>query len=478
MNASRISQEYRNGVEEFLEFARENGKPIKGAYYCPCVRCLNQIRQEVGEIRDHLFIYGIVKSYTVWTWHGEILDIPTMSTTENFEGMNDNLEEMIRDVGEENFERAHVYDTLKSDFEQPLYPGCSMFTRLSATLKLFSLKARNGWTDKSFTELLELLKEMLPEDNTLPNRNYEAKKILCPMGLEYKKIHACPNDCILYTNDFATLKVCPTCGLSRFKKKTDGSSGEEEIEGPPAKVLWYLPIIPRFKRLFAIKEDAKNLTWHENGRKCDNFLRHPADSPQLKRIDETFPEFGAESRNLRIGLATDGMNPYGNLSSKHSSWPILLVIYNLPPWLCMKRKYIMLSMMISGPRQPGNDIDVYLSPLIDDLKILWQTGVEVFDAYREEKFTMRAMLFCTINDFPAYGNLSGYSVKGHYPCPICEENTSYTQLKHGQKTAYTRHHKFLVRSHPYRRLKKAFNGCQEDEIASTPRNGEEVTSRK
>nr|KYP76616.1 hypothetical protein KK1_020866 [Cajanus cajan] len=242
---------------------------------------------------------------------------------------------------------------------------------------------------------------MLPEDNTLPNYNYEAKKILCPMGLEYKKIHACPNDCVLYTNDFAILKVCLTCGLSRFKKKTDRSSGEEEIESLHAKVLW---------------------------------------------IDEAFSEFGVESRNLRIGLPIDGMNPYWNLSSKHSSWPDLLV-------------------------------HVYLSPLIDDLKMLWDTGVEVFDAYREEKFTMRAMLFCTINDFPAYGNLSGYSVKGHYACPICEENTSYTQLKHGQKTAYTRHRKFLVRSHPYRRLKKAFNGCQEDEIASTPRNGEEVYQR-
>nr|KYP43362.1 hypothetical protein KK1_035209 [Cajanus cajan] len=382
MNARRISQEYKNGVEEFLQFARENGKPIKRAYYCPCVCCLNQIRQKVGEIRDHLFIFGIVKSYTIWTWRGEILDIPTMSTTENFEGMDDNLEDMIRDVGEENFERVHVYDTLKSD-------------------------------DKSSTKLLELLKEMLPEDNTLPNRNYEAKKILCPMGLEYKKIHTCLNDCVLYTNDFATLKVCLTCGLSRFKKKTDGSS---------------------------------------------------ADSPQWKRIDETFPEFGAESRNLRIGLATNGMNPYGNLCSKHGSWPVLLFIYNLPHWLCMKRKYIMLSIMISRSQQPGNDIDVYLSPLIDDLKMLWETGVEVFDAYREEKFTVRPMLFCTIKDFPAYGNLSGYSVKGHYACPICEENTSYTQLKHGQKTAYTRHRKFLVRSHPYRRLKKAFNGCQEDEL--------------
>jgi hypothetical protein len=87
----------------------------------------------------------------------------------------------------------------------------------------------------------------------------------------------------------------------------------------------------------------------------------------------------------------------------------------------MKRKYIMLSMMISGPRQPGNDIDVYLSPLIDDLRVLWEEGVDVLVAYSGEQFNMRAMLFCTINDFPAYGNLSGYSVKGHKACPICEK---------------------------------------------------------
>ncbi|CAM8882783.1 unnamed protein product [Rhodiola kirilowii] len=41
----------------------------------------------------------------------------------------------------------------------------------------------------------------------------------------------------------------------------------------------------------------------------------------------------------------------------------------------MKRKYMMLSLLISGPRQPGNDIDVYLAPLIEDLKLLWNEGV-------------------------------------------------------------------------------------------------------
>ena len=130
----------------------------------------------------------------------------------------------------------------------------------------------------------------------------------------------------------------------------------------------------------------------------------------------------------------------------------------------MKRKYMMLSMMISGPRQPGNDIDVYLSLLVEDLRKLWDEGVVVFDAFRKETFEMRAMLFCTINDFPAYGNLSGYSVKGHHACPICEENTSYTQLKNGRKIVYSRHRRFLTPNHPYKRLKKAFNGSQEHEI--------------
>ena len=127
------------------------------------------------------------------------------------------------------------------------------------------------------------------------------------------------------------------------------------------------------------------------------------------------PEFGKESRNIQLGLATDRMNLFGNMSTNHSSWPVLLVIYNLPPGLCMKQKYMMLSMMISGPKQSRNDIDVYLSPLIEDLKLM---------ELANETFKLHAMLFCTMNDFPAYGNLSSYSVKGHKACPICEEDTA------------------------------------------------------
>ena len=69
------------------------------------------------------------------------------------------------------------------------------FHKVVSGVSLFNLKGRFGWSDESFTELLVLLKKLLPEDNTLLKNQYEAKKILCPV--EYQKIHACPNDCVL-----------------------------------------------------------------------------------------------------------------------------------------------------------------------------------------------------------------------------------------------------------------------------------------
>ena len=77
--------------------------------------------------------------------------------------------------------------------------------------------------------------------------------------------------------------------------------------------------------------------------------------------------------------------------------------------MCMKSEYSILSLLIPGSRSPGNDIDIYLQPLIDELKLLWESGVETYDASRNETFQMRAALMWTISDFPAYAMLSGWS---------------------------------------------------------------------
>jgi len=80
--------------------------------------------------------------------------------------------------------------------------------------------------------------------------------------------------------------------------------------------------------------------------------------------------------------------------------------------------------MISGPRQPEYDIDVYLSLLIEYLKLFLDQGVKVSDEFANDTFKMHAMLFCIINDFLKYANLSEYSLKGHKACPICKEDTA------------------------------------------------------
>ncbi|KAD3336088.1 hypothetical protein E3N88_31607 [Mikania micrantha] len=485
--SSRTSSIYMKGILSFLKKAEvDKANKGSGSICCPCIICKNFNRfEDIKDIEFHLIKHGFMPRYTCWYMHGETLTDRSTSLT-NLNNNNiekndsyivddnghsndpsDNLDDMLHDLEtnideDEQTKLQHLFE----DAEKPLYTNCEKFSKLSAVLKLFNLKSTYGWSDKSFANLLVILHDMLPEGNELPISTYEAKKLMCPMGLEVERIHACPNDCILYRKEFEKQHKCLTCGASRYKRKKETDAVDDDVtkNGPPAKMLWYFPIIPRMKRLFSNEKEAKLLRWHSDVRINDGMLRHVADSPQWRNIDNEFPEFGNEIRNIRFGLSSDGINPFGNMSSCHSTWPVLLCIYNLPPWLCMKRKYIMMSLLIQGPKQPGNDIDVYLSPLIDDLKTLWSSGVDVYDAYKKEYFKMRAMIFSTISDFPAYGNLSGYSTKGKKACPVCEDETSSIWLKNCKKTVYMGHRRFLPTGHIYRKKKDEFDGNTEERI--------------
>jgi len=74
--------------------------------------------------------------------------------------IGDRLEDMIRDLGQESFQQAHapMYDTLQSDLKKALYPRCKKYlTLLSVVLSLVNVKAKYGWSDKSFTSLLQVV---------------------------------------------------------------------------------------------------------------------------------------------------------------------------------------------------------------------------------------------------------------------------------------------------------------------------------
>ncbi|GKD78306.1 transposon, En/Spm-like protein, partial [Tanacetum coccineum] len=104
----------------------------------------------------------------------------------------------------------------------------------------------------------------------------------------------------------------------------------------------------------------------------------------------------------------------------------------------MKQQSFIHSAIIQGEKGPGNDIDVYLQPLIKELNLLWK-GVDAYDAFSKERFKLRASILWTVNDFPAYANLSGWSTKGRVACPTCANLTHSMWLKHGKKFCYMGH---------------------------------------
>lgn len=131
---------------------------------------------------------------------------------------------------------------------------------------------------------------------------------------------------------------------------------------------------------------VEHMRWNAKDSDRDVFMRHPRDGEACKKFDTTFPEFSIDPRNVRLGLASDGFNPFGKMSTTYNIWPIVLIPYNLPPWMCTKQPNLILSMLIPGQRTVGNNIDVYLQPLVKELNKLWCEGLRTSDSSKNEMF--------------------------------------------------------------------------------------------
>jgi hypothetical protein len=103
-------------------------------------------------------------------------------TDDDIEFQVHNIEEMVRNIKRYDNDDQYSNDKLakyKKMIEyskKPFYHGCAtQYMRLFAMVKLFQLKASNGWSDCSFKDLLMLFKDMLPQGNAVPETVYEAK---------------------------------------------------------------------------------------------------------------------------------------------------------------------------------------------------------------------------------------------------------------------------------------------------------------
>ena len=138
----------------------------------------------------------------------------------------------------------------------------------------------------------------------------------------------------------------------------------------------------------------------------------------------------------------------------------------------MKRLYIQMPLLIQGPRQPRNDIDVFLEPVIDELVEMFEKDVpDVWDEYKKEHVTIKGVLITTITDLPGQGSLSREKTRGYIGCVECLDNIDAVNLPNNSKIVYMGHHRFLPKDQPYHRNRKDFNGTIEKRLAPKYRDG-------
>jgi hypothetical protein len=245
------------GVSIFLDAAAQHATHEKEeAIYCPCKVCNNivmylYIDREI--IREHLVHSGFIDNYFIWSKHGETQPRTESIIDERKEenmnvdhvythhddggdqddvGENDGLdvEELMLNVAPDVLlqyrnKGFNNFETLNKAPRDLLYEECKgchkEHTVLWMTLELLKLKASNGWSDSSFSALLELLCKVLPKPNGLPTSTYLANKIICPLTLGVEKIHACSNHCILYRKEHEFKDKCPWCNASQYKRNNN-----------------------------------------------------------------------------------------------------------------------------------------------------------------------------------------------------------------------------------------------------------------
>jgi hypothetical protein len=144
--------------------------------------------------------------------------------------------------------------------------------------------------------------------------------------------------------------------------------------------------------------------------------------------------------SVHLGLSTDGFTPYSNNSTSYSCWPVFMTPYHLPPNKCMKEEVMFLALIVLGPKDPVTKINVFMEPLIEELKMLWQGG-EAYDSH----------------DLLVYDIFSGWCVHSILCCSICMGDSQAYRLEHGKKeTFFDVHRCLLPYNHPFRKDTESF----------------------
>ncbi|XP_070008858.1 uncharacterized protein [Nicotiana sylvestris] len=390
-----INSSFITSVNKFLQFACSQRNRMSGDNVrCPCKKCHNIKYMDVETVKLHLYQYGFVENYFLWKYQGEKDVTGEMSSSGDLDsgaqpesGYENPYRQMVLDAAGPNFghglswqsynntepESSYSYEpSMEADpnpsmeaepnpsmDEEPnpsmeedpnlecqrfydllqaadtkLYPGSSL-SQLAVVSKMLNIKMENTLSQRGYNQMMHLLKEALPEDNTMLDNYYKTKKLVRSLGLPVEKIDCCNSGCMLYWGEDEDLTSCKFCGHQRYKRRV----GSRKLRLIPYKKMYYFPLIPRLRRLYASQATAADMRCHHEHIQEEGVMRHPSHSEAWKHFNETHPFFAVEPRNVRKNIK----RYYNN---KHKLNLILIIVKHIikPREEKRKEEYMVLDL--------------------------------------------------------------------------------------------------------------------------------------
>ena len=211
------TKEWMNKTKEFVDraFSLANNGGIK----CPCSKCRNSVCEDKMMLSLHLCKVGFMPGYEVWVHHGESVHQIASVVEDDDSTSEDRMDEMLDAIRPEfgtntedppTPEVQKFFDILRAS-EEPLHKHTTVSV-LDFVTRLMAIKSKLAFSNNCYKELLNLISDVLPMNHKMSKDMYQSKKLLSALGMEYEKIDACKDNCMLFYKEHKNETNCLKCG--------------------------------------------------------------------------------------------------------------------------------------------------------------------------------------------------------------------------------------------------------------------------
>jgi hypothetical protein len=239
-----------NKTQEFID--RAFSLPTNQGVKCPCNRCRNALCEDKRALALHLCKFGFMPGYEVWTHHGESVHQRTTSVAKEEDDRRgeDRMDEMLDAIRWEleinskdpPTPEVQKFSNMLRASEELLHKHMTISV-LTFLIRLTAIKSKFALSNKCYKELLSLISDVLPNNHKMSKDMYQLKKLLSALGIEYKKIDVCKDNCMIFYEEHKNETKCLKCGKSRFIEIIN-EDGEKVTMKVAHKQLHYMPLMP------------------------------------------------------------------------------------------------------------------------------------------------------------------------------------------------------------------------------------------